>query len=119
LGGFSVASREGRLLPNCTREVAVPGRLELPTFGLGNRCSIRLSYGTKSDFEVVRLSLFGRPSISHGPIAMTTGHIASALGGEAKADVFRQYGASSRRHQTAIPVFSSRLQFGEVGDVEA
>jgi hypothetical protein len=26
--------------------VAVPGRLELPTFGLGNRCSIRLSYGT-------------------------------------------------------------------------
>jgi hypothetical protein len=28
------------------RCVAVPGRLELPTFGLGNRCSIRLSYGT-------------------------------------------------------------------------
>jgi hypothetical protein len=26
--------------------LAVPGRLELPTFGLGNRCSIRLSYGT-------------------------------------------------------------------------
>jgi endonuclease YncB( thermonuclease family) len=26
--------------------MAVPGRLELPTFGLGNRCSIRLSYGT-------------------------------------------------------------------------
>jgi hypothetical protein len=28
--------------------LAVPGRLELPTFGLGNRCSIRLSYGTNS-----------------------------------------------------------------------
>ena len=29
-----------------SREMAVPGRLELPTFGLGNRCSIQLSYGT-------------------------------------------------------------------------
>ena len=29
--------------------LAVPGRLELPTFGLGNRCSIRLSYGTARD----------------------------------------------------------------------
>jgi hypothetical protein len=27
--------------------LAVPGRLELPTFGLGNRCSILLSYGTE------------------------------------------------------------------------
>ncbi len=27
-------------------EVAIPGRLELPTYGLGNRRSIRLSYGT-------------------------------------------------------------------------
>jgi hypothetical protein len=46
--------------------VAVPGRLELPTFGLGNRCSIRLSYGTMIlfGFELVRLSLFGTPSIS-------------------------------------------------------
>jgi hypothetical protein len=26
--------------------LAVPARLELATFGLGNRCSIRLSYGT-------------------------------------------------------------------------
>jgi hypothetical protein len=26
--------------------VAIPGRLELPTYGLGNRRSIRLSYGT-------------------------------------------------------------------------
>jgi hypothetical protein len=28
--------------------MAVPARLELATFGLGNRCSIRLSYGTNS-----------------------------------------------------------------------
>ena len=27
-------------------EMAIPGRLELPTYGLGNRRSIRLSYGT-------------------------------------------------------------------------
>ena len=28
------------------RRLAIPGRLELPTYGLGNRRSIRLSYGT-------------------------------------------------------------------------
>jgi hypothetical protein len=28
--------------------LAVPARLELATFGLGNRCSIRLSYGTNT-----------------------------------------------------------------------
>lgn len=27
--------------------MAIPGRLELPTYGLGNRRSIRLSYGTE------------------------------------------------------------------------
>lgn len=27
-------------------KMAIPGRLELPTYGLGNRRSIRLSYGT-------------------------------------------------------------------------
>gem|GEM_PF-3366339 len=30
--------------------LAIPGRLELPTYGLGNRRSIRLSYGTE-DFD--------------------------------------------------------------------
>jgi hypothetical protein len=29
------------------RVLAIPGRLELPTYGLGNRRSIRLSYGTE------------------------------------------------------------------------
>ena len=28
-------------------DMVAPGRVELPTFGLGNRCSIHLSYGAK------------------------------------------------------------------------
>jgi hypothetical protein len=32
---------------SATRALAIPGRLELPTYGLGNRRSIRLSYGTE------------------------------------------------------------------------
>jgi hypothetical protein len=28
--------------------MVAPGRVELPTFGLGNRCSIHLSYGAKA-----------------------------------------------------------------------
>ncbi len=46
--------------------VAVPGRLELPTFGLGNRCSIRLSYGT------VRRAKRLRGSINHSADTATT-----------------------------------------------
>ena len=34
--------------------VAIPGRLELPTYGLGNRRSIRLSYGTADPLCVSR-----------------------------------------------------------------
>ena len=46
--------------------VAVPGRLELPTFGLGNRCSIRLSYGT------VRRAKRLQRSINHSVGTATT-----------------------------------------------
>ena len=31
------------------RRVEAPGRVELPTNGLGNRCSIHLSYGATHD----------------------------------------------------------------------
>jgi hypothetical protein len=49
--------------------MAVPARLELATFGLGNRCSIRLSYGTNSTAraQIFFLShvLFGKPVSAH------------------------------------------------------
>jgi hypothetical protein len=38
--------------------MAVPARLELATFGLGNRCSIRLSYGTSYLRALARQKLF-------------------------------------------------------------
>ena len=37
---------------SATSALAIPGRLELPTYGLGNRRSIRLSYGTECPAEM-------------------------------------------------------------------
>src|ERR1700676_1258436 len=39
----------------CLILLAVPARLELATFGLGNRCSIRLSYGTRNFYSTAWL----------------------------------------------------------------
>ena len=43
--GGAVGHNE-RFTGSCVKRLAIPGRLELPTFGLGNRCSVQLSYGT-------------------------------------------------------------------------
>jgi hypothetical protein len=40
------------MLETRLKNVAVPARLELATFGLGNRCSIRLSYGTTGEISL-------------------------------------------------------------------
>ena len=55
-------------------KLAIPGRLELPTYGLGNRRSIRLSYGTAEPTErrvtgAVHIKAVAGPKASsfHGP----------------------------------------------------
>jgi hypothetical protein len=40
--------------------MVAPGRVELPTFGLGNRCSIHLSYGAAYTGFGLRLSGFSK-----------------------------------------------------------
>ena len=43
--------------------MVAPGRVELPTFGLGNRCSIHLSYGavlTKQHIKEIQSNLMGQ-----------------------------------------------------------
>jgi hypothetical protein len=50
----NVTSR-GRWMPEVQGwALAIPGRLELPTYGLGNRRSIRLSYGTDEPHRAMR-----------------------------------------------------------------
>ena len=39
--------------------VVAPGRVELPTFGLGNRCSIHLSYGAKVKLAHYLMAIYG------------------------------------------------------------
>ena len=38
-----------KLLSRTVAGMVAPGRVELPTFGLGNRCSIHLSYGARTN----------------------------------------------------------------------
>ena len=40
--------------------MVAPGRVELPTFGLGNRCSIHLSYGAKVNLPHYLTAIFDR-----------------------------------------------------------
>ena len=39
--------------------VVAPGRVELPTFGLGNRCSIHLSYGANVKLAHYLMAIYG------------------------------------------------------------
>jgi hypothetical protein len=48
--------------------LAIPGRLELPTYGLGNRRSIRLSYGTECHSRTA-VAVMRPPYQSRGPLA--------------------------------------------------
>jgi hypothetical protein len=47
--------------------MAVPTRLELVTFGLGNRCSIRLSYGTRDASFIVKGGILKVPVMLRTP----------------------------------------------------
>ena len=39
--------------------MVAPGRVELPTFGLGNRCSIHLSYGADAICPIISRRFHG------------------------------------------------------------
>src|SRR5665213_1801850 len=46
--GATAPGERDRSSDKCLKELATPRGLEPPTHGLGNRCSIRLSYGAAS-----------------------------------------------------------------------
>src|ERR1700734_2235211 len=84
--------RETRL-----KNVAVPARLELATFGLGNRCSIRLSYGTNSTARAERWRLryiasAGRPE----PAPSATPALPSLIRLSLRRSCFLRYSHSFR-----------------------
>jgi hypothetical protein len=88
------------------RALAVPGRLELPTFGLGNRCSIRLSYGTGVANVVQCIVPFERHQKRHSraPAASTANAGIGTLA-TPKTGLPRLCAAQvGRRHPMAIPV---------------
>jgi hypothetical protein len=85
-------------------KMVAPGRVELPTFGLGNRCSIHLSYGAvccdlKRFYTETAVSL---PRVWSSLERKATGHCAAVeaepVTGDAKAIViFQLLSASPNR----------------------
>jgi hypothetical protein len=51
LGGCEAKFEQSADVP-----LVAPGRVELPTFGLGNRCSIHLSYGAGGSMMIISRS---------------------------------------------------------------
>ena len=60
-GGNGGQKPAANLPPRSAKNLALPGRFELPTNGLGSRCSIQLSYGSfRNDYGCQRAQGLGR-----------------------------------------------------------